>query len=107
MSDISFKTPTELQVLLGEQIQRLRLSRNLNQHTVAEKAGVSEKSLRNLEAGRGSTVKTLLRTLKALDSLEGINMLAPEATVNPLELLRHAKRRQRVRQPRAPQQATP
>jgi transcriptional regulator with XRE-family HTH domain len=107
MSDISFKTPTELQVLLGEQIQRLRLSRNQNQHTVAEKAGVSEKSLRNLEAGRGSTVETLLRTLKALDSLEGINMLAPEATVNPLELLRHAKRRQRVRQPRAPQQATP
>jgi transcriptional regulator with XRE-family HTH domain len=107
MSDLSFKTPTELQVLLGEQIQRLRLSRNLNQRTTAEKAGISEKSLRNLEAGRGSTVETLLRTLKALDSLEGIRMLAPEATVNPLNLLRHAKVRQRVRQPRAPRKAMP
>ena len=107
MSDLSFKTPVELQVLLGEQIQRLRLSRDLNQRTTAEKAGISEKSLRNLEAGRGSTVETLLRTLKALDSLEGINMLAPEATVNPLELLRNAKRRQRVRQPRAPRKAEP
>jgi transcriptional regulator with XRE-family HTH domain len=107
MSDLSFRTPAELQVLLGEQLQRLRVSRNLNQHTAAEKAGVSEKSLRNLEAGRGSTVETLLRTLKALDSLEGINMLAPEATVNPLELPRHVKRRQRVRQPRLPRKATP
>ena len=107
MSDLSFKTPAELQVLLGEQIQRLRLSRDLNQRTTAEKAGIAEKSLRNLEAGRGSTVETLLRTLKALDSLEGINMLAPEATVNPLELLRNAKRRQRVRQPRAPRKTAP
>jgi transcriptional regulator with XRE-family HTH domain len=106
MGYLSFKTPAELQVLLGEQIQRLRLSRNMNQHTTAERAGVSEKSLRNLEAGRGSTVETLLRTLKALDSLEGINRLVPEATVNPLELLRNAKRRQRVRQPRTPQKAS-
>jgi hypothetical protein len=33
-------------------------------------------------------------------SLEGIRMLAPEAAVNPVGLLRHAKVRQRVRQPR-------
>lgn len=98
MDDLSFKTPADLQTLLGEQLRGLRRSRNLDQRSTAERAGISEKALRNLEAGRGSTVETLLRTLRALDSLEGIKMLAPDATVSPLALLRHSKVRQRVRQ---------
>src|SRR5215467_6793067 len=100
MIDLSFRTPDELQVILGEQIQNLRRSRNLDQRHTAEKAGISEKALRNLEAGRGSTVETLLRTLKSLDSLEGIKMLAPDVTVNPLAMLHSAKAPQRVRRSR-------
>lgn len=99
--DLSFKTADELQGILGEQIRSLRISKNLDQRTTAEKAGISEKALRNLEAGRGSTVETLLRVMKGLDSLSGIGMLVPEATVSPLALLHQAKRRQRVRHPQA------
>ncbi len=97
MSQLLFNTPNELQHLLGERIRRLRLNRNLDQRTTAEKAGISEKSLRNLESGRGSTVETLLRTLKALEYLQGIDMLAPETSVNPLDLLRQSKAPQRAR----------
>jgi hypothetical protein len=68
---------------------------------------VAEKSIRNLEAGRGSTVETLIRTLKALDYLEGIEMLAPEPTVDPMALLRSSKPRQRVRRARGPHRANP
>ncbi|MBK6743835.1 MAG: helix-turn-helix transcriptional regulator [Hydrogenophilales bacterium] len=100
MATLAFSAPHELQELLGERLKRLRLSRNLDQRTTAEKAGISEKALRNLEAGRGSTVETLLRVLKALDHLQGLDMLAPEVSVNPLELLRQAKPPQRVRRPR-------
>ncbi|HXW90222.1 MAG TPA: helix-turn-helix transcriptional regulator [Terriglobales bacterium] len=100
MYDITFRTPEELQIALGERVRRLRLARNIDQRATADKAGISEKALRNLEAGRGSTVETLLRTLKALDSLEGIEMLAPEVTVNPLALLHRSKPPQRVRRPR-------
>ena len=96
MSALLFNTPEELQAALGERLRRLRLDRNLNQHTTAEKAGISEKALRNLEGGRGSTVETLLRVLKALEYLQGIEMLAPEISVNPLELLRRPKAQQRV-----------
>lgn len=78
----------------------------MDQRTTAERAGVAEKSLRNLEAGRGSTVETLLRTLKALDYLQGIEMLAPEPTVDPMALLRSSKPRQRVRRPRGPRKAS-
>lgn len=102
MIELHFKTSDELQIALGERLRRLRLSRNIDQCTLAEKAGISEKALRNLEGGRGSTVETLLRTLKALDHLEGIETLAPEVTVNPIALLHTLKPPQRVRRPRGP-----
>ena len=98
MSDLSFKSISELQVLLGEQLQAIRLSKNLDQITTAEKAGLSEKALRNLEGGRGSTVESLLRVLKALDSLDGLELLAPKPSVSPLALLRSSKARRRARQ---------
>ncbi len=97
MKSLVFNTPKELQAALGERLRRLRLNRNLDQRSTAEKAGISEKALRNLEGGHGSTVETLLRVLKALDYLQGIEMLAPEISVNPLDLLRQTKAPQRVR----------
>jgi transcriptional regulator with XRE-family HTH domain len=93
MSEMNFKTPSELQIMLGDRIRRLRKNRGLNQRATAEKAGVSEKSLRNLEGGHGSTIETLLRVLKSLDALDGIEMLVPEATVNPMALLPRRGRR--------------
>ena len=97
MSDLLFKTPEELQVALGVRLKRLRLNRNLDQRATAERAGISERALRNLENGQGSTVETLLRVLKSLGYVQGINMLAPEPSVNPLDLLRQGKAPQRVR----------
>jgi transcriptional regulator with XRE-family HTH domain len=101
----SSSTLEELQSALGERIQRLRLSRNIDQRATADKAGISLRALGNLEAGRGSTVETLLRTLKALDYLEGIEMLAPKITVDPLALLDNPKPQQRVRRKRGPRKA--
>jgi transcriptional regulator with XRE-family HTH domain len=95
----------ELQTFLGERLRRLRLTRGDDQRAVAERAGISEKALRNLETGRGSTVETLLRTLKALDALDGLNALVPEPTVNPLALMRNARLPQRIRKKRTPEQA--
>lgn len=107
MADTTFRSANELQIDLGTRMRQLRLSRNLDQRTTAEKAGIAERALRNLEAGRGSSVQTLLRTLKALDYTQGIEMLAPDVTVNPLALLRTAKPPQRVRRPRGPRKPKP
>jgi transcriptional regulator with XRE-family HTH domain len=95
-------SPQELQTLLGKQLQQLRISRNLEQRTAADKAGISEKTLRNLEAGRGSTVESLVRVLKALDSLDGLELIAPQPSVSPLALLRRAEPRRRVRRSTGP-----
>jgi transcriptional regulator with XRE-family HTH domain len=98
MTDMSFMSAGELQVALGKQLQELRIAKNLDQISTADKAGISEKALRNLEAGRGSTIETLVRVLKALDSLDGLRLLAPKPSVSPLALLRNSETaRRRVR----------
>lgn len=89
-------TSDELQARLGEQIRRLRLSRDLDQLTLAERAGVSEKALRNLEAGRGSNVATLLQVIQALDALDWLQALAPAASVSPMAMLRQRPEPRRV-----------
>src|SRR6476646_6662625 len=85
---------------LGHRLRKLRLFRNLDQRTVADKAGISLRALSKLENGQGSTLETFLRTLRALDYVKGIAMLAPEPTVSPLALLKNPRPPQRVRRPR-------
>ena len=90
----------DLQRDLGHRVRQLRLARNLDQRTTAERAGISLRALGMLENGGGSTLETVLRTLKALGYEKRIEMLAPEPTVNPLALLKTHKSPQRVRRSR-------
>jgi transcriptional regulator with XRE-family HTH domain len=106
MSYLQFKSPEELQSELGRRLRQIRLSRNLDQRTVADKAGIARAALQNLEGGRGSSVMTLVRTLKALNYLEGIEILAPEPTVNPLALLNTSRLPARARRSRKRNQET-
>jgi transcriptional regulator with XRE-family HTH domain len=93
-------TPDEMEAALGEKLKTLRLSRNLDQKTLAERAGVSVRALRSLEGGQGSTLKTLVCVLRALGRQEWLNTIAPVATINPLALTREAQPRQRASRPR-------
>lgn len=96
------KTPSELQATLGERLRLLRLSRDLSQRDVADKAGLSLRALINLEAGAGSSVVSLMRVLKALDQTAAIDLLAPQPQVSPLALLRKRHEPRRVGRPRKP-----
>lgn len=89
-------TPGEMEAALGEKLKALRLSRNLDQKTLAERSGVSVRALRSLESGQGSTVKTLVGVLRALGRQDWLNTIAPVATINPLALTREAQPRQRA-----------
>lgn len=89
-------TPHEMEVELGEKLKTLRLFRNLDQRTLAARAGVSVRALRSLEAGQGSTLKTLVSIVRALGRQEWLNAIAPVATINPLSLTREAQPRQRA-----------
>ena len=98
--DLSYKTPEELQTLLGERLRAIRLARNLAQRELAGKAGLSLRALIHLEAGEGSTIESLLRVLKALNLADAIELLAPQPQVSPLQLLKqgaHVRRAGRTR----------
>ena len=57
-------------------------------------------ALKNLEAGKGTTLKTLLKVLKALDRVNWLDALTPTVSVSPLRMLRATQPRQRVYAPR-------
>lgn len=88
-------SPDELVQALGNRLKSLRLSSGMTQGTLADKAGVSPRALRDLEAGRGSTLHTLVRVLKALGAEQGIDALVPQPRVSPMALLEHPQGRKR------------
>jgi len=89
------RSPDELIDALGSQLRQLRLSTGLTQATLADKAGISPRALRDLEAGRGSSLHTLVRVLKALGADHAIDTLVPEPGISPMALLTRPKGRQR------------
>ncbi len=91
----TLKSPDELVQTLGNRLRALRLSTGMTQETLADKAGISPRALRDLEAGRGSTLHTLVRALKALDADEAIEALVPQPDISPMALLDKPKGRQR------------
>jgi transcriptional regulator with XRE-family HTH domain len=91
----SYQTNAELEAGLGASLRALRLDRNIDQKTVAARAGVSLHALKNLESGRG-TLRSLVAVLRALEREAWLTTIAPVATINPLSLPRTATRRRRA-----------
>ena len=95
------RTIEEWEVELGEQVRALRLSANLDQVTLAERAGVGLTAVKNLESGKGVTVKTLVKTLRALGRADWLASLAPSVSISPLRMLKTKPARQRASRKRA------
>jgi transcriptional regulator with XRE-family HTH domain len=95
-------TTEELEVQLGQQIRALRLRRNVDQQSLAAQAGVALSALKNVESGKGATLKTLLKVLRALDRLDWLKSLSPAVSISPLQMLAQKAPRQRASSPRRP-----
>ena len=88
---------------LGRRLRQTRLERNLAQQEIAEEAGVSVATIRNLEDGKRTQLVTLIRVLRALGLLSGLDRLVPERAPSPIEQLeRRGRERQRASSPRSP-----
>ena len=81
---------------LGRRIADARLARRMTQAQFAEAAGVSKRTVERLEDGGSTQLANLIRCLRALGRLEGLERLFPETPVNPVELLGRRRRRQRA-----------
>lgn len=93
---IIISTPQELEAALGENLKALRLQKNLNRQSLCERAGISESALRHIEGGKGATLKTLIRVVRALDRESWLTGLSPQVTINPLHMVRAKQPRQRA-----------
>ncbi|MBY0574114.1 MAG: helix-turn-helix domain-containing protein [Undibacterium sp.] len=93
-------TTKELEFQLGDDLKQLRLQKNIDQKTLCKEAGISLTALRNLENGRGATITTLVKTLRALNHIDALRLFAPQISINPLQLSRQAQPRQRARTPK-------
>jgi transcriptional regulator with XRE-family HTH domain len=93
-----FATIQELMIALGEQLRDRRIGRNLQQTALAARAGVTVRTIRDLERGHGGRVASLLKVLKGLEAERWLESLAPKATLSPMALLEGQKKpRSRVR----------
>ena len=90
------KTVSEWEADLGDQVRSLRLRANLDQRTLAEQAGIGLTALKNLESGKGATLKTLIKMLRALDRAGWLATLAPPVSISPLQMLKAKPVRQRA-----------
>jgi transcriptional regulator with XRE-family HTH domain len=94
---------------LGARIARRRLDLQLTQADVAEQAGVAKRTVERIEAGASAQMLSIIRILRVLDLLAGLNLLIPAAGPRPMDLLkRKGKLRQRASSRRhAEQDAAP
>jgi transcriptional regulator with XRE-family HTH domain len=99
MEVTQYRSIPEWEAYLGEQVRSARIARNFEQAQVAEEANVSLGALSNLERGKGSTLKTLVAVVRALDLTVWLESLAPPVHVSPMQMLRSsnkAAKRQRA-----------
>ncbi|EGA71482.1 hypothetical protein VISI1226_11886 [Vibrio sinaloensis DSM 21326] len=90
---------------LGRRIERRRLDHRspLTQAQLAKKAGISRSTYQNMIEGK-STLLNVIKVLRVLDALEGIESFLPDPGISPVQLLKmKGKVRQRVKPASTPQ----
>ena len=104
MALIEQQTSGEIEQQLGEQVRRLRLQQALTQVELAGACGLSLGAIRGLEAGSGSSLKTLILVVRHLGLQEWLGHLAPAVSISPMDLMRTTTKteRQRSYKPRTP-----
>ncbi|MDH3527199.1 MAG: helix-turn-helix domain-containing protein [Gammaproteobacteria bacterium] len=81
----------------GERVARRRLDLQLTQADVAEQAGIAKRTVERIEAGGSGQMSSIVRILRVLDLLSGLDRMVPEAGPRPMDLLkRKGKLRQRA-----------
>ncbi len=96
----ALKTVAEWEVELGLQVRKYRLRSNISQIELAAIADVGLSALKNLERGKGATLKTLIKVIRALGRTDWLLALAPTVSISPLQIAQFKRARIRASSPR-------
>lgn len=96
--DYAVASSSQVSADIGFTLARIRLSRNLLQVELAKQAGVSERTVKRLEAGKGATLDTFIRLMQALGLSNLLEVLLPNPEIQPVQTAaRGGQPRQRAR----------
>jgi transcriptional regulator with XRE-family HTH domain len=92
---------------LGARLERRRIDANLTQAELSEEAGISKRTLERIEAGDSTDFVMLVRVLRTLKLIEGLDSLIPDQPQSPIALLKQKGReRKRAGHPRTQSRRT-
>src|SRR6476646_11502694 len=89
-------TTKELEGELGRQIRALRLRLDLDQKQLAERAGIALNAVKNLESGKGASLRSLIQVLRILNRTDWLGTLAPTISISQVQMLKTKTPRQRA-----------
>ncbi len=81
------RSTDEWEAVVGAEVRAARIAADLDQSELARKADLSLGAIKNLESGKGSSLKTLVRVVRALGRTEWLESLTPPITVSPVAML--------------------
>ena len=90
------QTSDEWEAELGRQIRALRLRQNLDQQQLADQAGIALNAVKNIESGKGATLRSLVQALRVLNRVDWLRALAPAVSISPVQMLKAKAPRQRA-----------
>lgn len=85
--------------LLGERVKAYRIEYPMTQKELADKSGVSIRSIQNFEHGEDIQLSNLIKITKALGLGDNLLMLVPDVSKKPSMYLEQTKKKFRVRKP--------
>jgi transcriptional regulator with XRE-family HTH domain len=84
----NYRTTSEIESHFGAQVKALRLDLDVDQATLAERAAVSLSAVKALEAGRGSSLRTVVRVVRALGRVDWLDTFFEPPSVSPIAIAR-------------------
>lgn len=79
-------------------LKAYRISQGMKQQELAEESGVGVSTIAKIESGQPVMLSLLVSVMRTLGLLENIDLLVPEQSPSPMELLRmQGKKAKRVR----------
>jgi transcriptional regulator with XRE-family HTH domain len=94
---IPIMTDSDILKEIGRRLRSYRLQRNLTAEHIATQAGIQLRTLLNAERGANPRLATLIKILRALDRLDGLDAFLPDPGLSPMALLKlKGKQRRRA-----------
>ena len=91
-----FSSTEEVLLEIGGRIKAARIEQSITQKELAEMTNLSQRTISNLETGKDISFSTVIDVLRTLGQLQRIELMLPEQTIRPSQIVRLNKYRKRV-----------